>query len=124
MIRIIRSHNRLNGLRFSAVEFGLVGLVALVLAGYFVAYGAYVLGLVALGIGINCSPVVLIGIDSLRAGESDIGLRAMLRPSIRSAALREHPHMQRDTYLLAGATLLPFVVAAGAAVELFAHRDA
>jgi hypothetical protein len=89
-----------------------------------VTYGAYVLGFVALGIGINCSPVVLIGIDSLRAGESDIGLRAMLRPSIRSAALREHPHMQLDTYLLAAATLLPFVVAVATAVELFAHRDA
>lgn len=40
MIRIIRGHNRLNGMRFSAVEFGFVGLVAVVLAGYFLLFGA------------------------------------------------------------------------------------
>jgi hypothetical protein len=34
----------------------------------------------------------------------------MLRPTARTAALREHPTMQRDTYILAGATLLPFLV--------------
>ena len=36
MIRVIRGHNRLNGFRFSSVEFGLVGLDAVVLAAYFV----------------------------------------------------------------------------------------
>jgi hypothetical protein len=30
--------------------------------------------------------------------------------------------MQRDTYILAGATLLPFVVALAVATELFAGR--
>ena len=122
MIRIIRGHNRLNGFRFSSVEFALVGLVAVVLAGYFVLSGSYLLGFVAVGIGANCSPVVLLGIDSIRAGELDIGLRAMLRPSIRAAALREQPTMQRDTYLLAGATLLPFVVAFAVGMELLADR--
>ena len=57
MIRIIRSHNRLNGLRFSALEFGLVGLVVLALAGYFLLAGASLLGVATLGIAVNCVPV-------------------------------------------------------------------
>jgi hypothetical protein len=118
MIKIIRAHNRLNGLRFSTVEFGLVGLVVLAMAAYFLVAGAFLNAVVAIGIAVNCVPVVWLGIGSLRAGESDIGLRAMLRPAARAAALREHPTMQRDTYILAGATLLPFVVAVAVVVEL------
>ena len=123
MIRIIRSHNRLNGLRFSTLEFGLVGLVVLALAGYFLLAGASLLGVASLGIAVNCVPVVWLGIDSRRAGESDIGLRAMLRPAARAAALREHPTMQRDTYVLAGATLVPFLVAGVVVVELRGKRS-
>ena len=122
MIRIIRAHNRLNGLRFSTVEFGLVGLVVLAVAGSFLVTGALLMAVVAIGIAVNCVPVVWLGIGSMRAGESDIGLRAMLRPAARAAALREYPTMQRDTYLLAGATLLPFVVALAAAVDCARSR--
>ena len=118
MIRIIRSHNRLNGLRFSTLEFGLVGLVVLALAGYFLLAGASLLCVASLGIAVNCLPVVWLGIGSLRAGESDVGLRALLRPAARAAALRERPTMQRDTYILAGATLVPFLVALVVFVEL------
>lgn len=122
MTRIIRGHNRLNGLRFSAVEFGIVGLVAAALAGYFVLFGSVLLGVAALGIASNCLPVVSLAISSMRSGESDIGLQAMLRPAVRAAALRDHPTMQRDTYILAGATLLPFVVALAVAVEVRSKR--
>jgi hypothetical protein len=122
MVRIIRGHNRLNGLRFSAVEFGIVGLVVVVMAGYFLLRGSTLLSLLALGIAANCAPVVLLGIGSLRAGEPDIGLRAMLKPAVRADALREYPTMQRDTYILAGTTLLPFVVALAVAVELLGRR--
>jgi hypothetical protein len=122
MMRIIRGHNRLNGLRFSVVEFGVVALVAVVLAADFFLSGAALVALVALGIATNCAPVVLLGIGSIRAGEPDIGLRAMLRPAVRAEALREYPSMQRDTYILAGATLLPFVVAIAVATELVAGR--
>ncbi len=122
MIRIIRGHNRLNGLTFSTVEFGLVGLVGLALAGYFLAAGAFLLALVTIGIAVNCIPVVWLGIGSLRAGEPDIGLRAMLRPAARAAALREDPTMQRDTYILAGSTLLPFFVAIAVVIEVRRKR--
>jgi len=123
MIQIIRSHSRLNGLRFSALEFGLVGLVVPALAGYFLLAGASLLGVAPLRIAVNCVPVVWLGIGSLRAGESDIGLRAMLRPTARTAALREHPTAQRDTYIVAGATLLPFLVVVTVIVELRGKRS-
>jgi hypothetical protein len=94
----------------------------LAVAVFFLIEGAFLNAVVAMGIAANCVPVLWFGIGSLRAGEPEIGLRAMLRPAARAAALREHPTMQRDTYLLAGATLLPFVVAVVVAVELATKR--
>ena len=108
----------MNGLRFSTAEFGLVGLVVFAVAGSFLVAGAYLMAIAAIGIAVNCIPVVWLGIGSIRSGEPDIGLRAMLRPATRAAALREYPTMQRDTYLLAGAILLPFVVAIAVVVDL------
>jgi hypothetical protein len=124
MSRIIRGHNRLNGLRFSAVEFSAVALLTLGLAAFFALGGAVLLGLVALGIAANCAPVIWLASKSIRAGEPDIGLRAMLRPSVRAAALREYPTMQRDTYILAGATLIPFVVVLTVLTERGRQRPA
>lgn len=122
MIRIIRGHNRLNGVRFSTAEFGAVGLIVLALAVYCLFARSYLVAIVSIGIAANCIPVVGLGIGSLRDGEPDVGLRGMLSPEYRAKALREYPAGQRDTYILAGATLLPFVVAIAVALELLARR--
>jgi hypothetical protein len=111
VLRIIRDHNRLNGLRFCAIEFSVAGVIALGLAVLFAGHGAVWLAIIALGIGLNCVPVVWLAIRSLRAGAPDVGLRAMLRPEVRAQAQRDVPTMQRDTLILSGATLLPFATA-------------
>lgn len=122
MIGIIRSHNRLNGARFSTAEFGAAGLIGLALAVYFLIASSYLVAIVSIGVAANCIPVVGLGIGSLRAGEPDVGLRGMLSPEYRAKSLREYPEGQRDTYILAGATLLPFVVAVAVAMELLVRR--
>ena len=118
VIRIIRDHNRLNGLWFCAVEFGVVALVCLGLAAFFAAHGAFWLAILGLGIAVNCLPIVWLAIQSIRAGDRDIGLRAMLRREVRAQAQRDVPTMQQDTLILSGATLLPFVVAAVVLLEV------
>lgn len=118
VLRIIRDHNRLNGLRFCAIEFSVAGVIALGLAVLFAGHGAEWLAIIGLGIGLNCVPVVWLAVRSLRSGEPDIGLRAMLRPEVRAQAQREVPSMQRDTLILSGATLLPFATAIIVLLEL------
>ena len=118
VLRIIRDHNRLNGLRFCAAEFSAMGVLCLGLAALFATRGADWLAIIGLGIGLNCVPVVWLAVRSLRAHEPDIGLRAMLRPDARARAQREVPTMQRDTLVLSGATLLPFATVTVVLLEL------
>ena len=107
---MIRDHNRLNGLRFVAIEFGSVGVVAGVLAAIYSSRSDALPCVITFGIGLNTVPVVWLAIRSIRAGEPSIGLRAMRRPEIRAQAVREVPTMQRDTLVLSMATLIPFPV--------------
>jgi len=89
VIRIIRDHNRLNGLRFCAFEFGAIALLCVGFAALFASRGSLLFGLVGLGIALNCLPVIVLAIRSIRAGERDIGLRAMLRSDVRGQAQRD-----------------------------------
>jgi hypothetical protein len=94
----------------------------LALALYSLSAGSYLVAVVSIGIATNCIAVVCLGIGSLRAGESDVGLRGMLSPTARAESLRQYPAGQRDTYVLAGVTLLPFVVAVVVSTELLVQR--
>lgn len=117
MLRIIRAHNKLNGLRFSAAEFSVAGIGCVAVAIVFGSAGSIWLAIFALGIAANALPVMWLAVGSIRRGEPDVGFRAMLRPGVRAQALREQPTMQRDTYILAGACLLPFVVLVAVLIE-------
>jgi len=117
VIRIIRDHNRLNGLRFCAFEFGAIALLCVGFAALFASRGSLLFGLVGLGIALNCLPVIVLAIRSIRAGERDIGLRAMLRSDVRAQAQHDVPTMQRDTLILSGATILPFVGLVAALID-------
>ena len=117
MRRIIGDHNRLYGYRFCALEFGGVGLLALGLAVLFADGGAVWLAIAGLGIAANCVPVCWMALGSIRAGEPDVGLRAMLRPEVRAQAQRDVPTMQRDTLILSIATVVPFLTAILVALE-------
>jgi hypothetical protein len=115
VIQIIRNHNRLNGARFSALEFGVGGVLCLGLAVLFGTDGAPLYAIAATGIAANTVPVVWFAV---RAGEPDVGFRAMLRADVRARVLRDIPTAQRDTYILAGVSLLPFVVVGAVLVGL------
>ena len=118
MQRIIREHNTLNGLRFTLVEFVIVGLLMTGSAAYLALTSHMVLSVVAAGIAANCVPVIMQAGASLRAGEVDRGWRATFSPLQRAAVLRDHPTAQRDTWMLSVATVLPFLVAIAALARI------
>jgi hypothetical protein len=113
---LIREHDALNGLRFSALEFGVM---------------AVVVG----GLGSTSLPPVRRSSPSPASASSPTAsrsrpsasahfgpatrIRASPGPSAprRARILEEHPNAQRATWLLAGLTLIPFAVATAAVVE-------
>ena len=112
MIRLIREHNTLNGLRFSMTEFLVASVIAVGLAIYLATTGEVALAIALLGVEVNCLVVAAVGVRSLRAGEPDRSLRATFSPSTRARILEDYPHAQRATWILAGLALIPFAVLA------------
>ena len=103
MLRIIRNHNRLAGPKFSLVEFLLMTVVLLGIAVSLGMAGRFAVAVIPLGIAANCLAVAAAASADLRAG----------MPAARAEVLSDHPQAQRDTWVLAGLTLVPFLVAAG-----------
>jgi len=108
MIRIIKSHNRLNGIKFATIEFALIALIVAPFAGYYCLHQRFVLAFISGGIMLNCLPVVYYGIEALHKGQDD-SLTIWNRQA-RDKLNLENPHLLRDTLVLAGLTLLPLVV--------------
>jgi len=116
VIRLIREHNIVNGLRFTVIEFTVMVAVVTGFAIYFAAAGASVPAVVCLGVAANCIAVAEVSLGSLRAGEEDRSLAATFSASARARILEEHPGAQRATWLLSALTLLPFAVAIGVVI--------
>ena len=108
---IIQRHNRLNGLLFSVVEFGFIAVFVGAFAIYYISHRRTVMALIALGITLNCVPVVVYGLRQLaharRSGT--VSGSYLWDKSSRAQLRRENPHMLRDTLTLTMGTLLPFV---------------
>ena len=108
MIRIIKSHDRLNGIKFATIEFALITLIVAPFAVYYCLHQRFVLAFISGGIMLNCLPVVYYDIDALRKGQDDSPM--IWKRQARDKLNRENPHMLRDTLVLPGLTLLPLVV--------------
>jgi hypothetical protein len=107
---IIQRHNRLNGVTFSVIEFGLIALLTGSFATYYLLHGRAVMALIGWGITLNCVPVVVYGVRQLahdRGSGQTIG--SYWAPKAREEYRRENPHMLRDTMILTFGTLLPFL---------------
>jgi hypothetical protein len=117
---IIQRHNRLNGVIFSTIEFGLIALIVGTFASYYIIYHKVMLAFIAWGITLNCVPVVVYGIrawrDSRATGER---IRSFWDQKAREQHKLENPHMLRDTLVLTLATLLPFVSLAAVLFDVF-----
>jgi hypothetical protein len=116
---IIQRHNRLNGVTFSIVEFGFIGLLIGSFAIYYLLHHRIVMGMVACGITLNCVPVVVHGVRQLAHGEVGGGrIGSFWDPKAREHHRRENPRMLRDTMVLTVATLVPFLSVAAVLWEV------
>lgn len=118
----IETHNRLNGYRFSAFEFGGIALSVGAFAAYFWAVGRWPPALVATGIAPNRLPVVRTALCSWVRHDSAIGHRSLRDPATRAEVGAAHPHLLLDTLMLTVLTLLPFAVVIVLGVEQLARR--
>lgn len=87
MILIIRSHNRLNGPRFSSAEYAVIALILAVLAAYYLIHREWLLAFIAWGITCNCLPGVALGISELRTLAREDALQARFGTNPRARDL-------------------------------------
>ena len=111
MLSIIKRHNRLNGIIFSVVEFAAIALFVGALAAYFARHHQLAYAIAAIGITLNCLPVVIVGIQMLLDRDDPRNrLPSFWNKAAREQHLADNPHMLRDTLLLTGATLIPLLL--------------
>jgi len=65
MIKIIKSHNQLNGVKFSIIEFIAIFFIAFSTSVFLLIHHLFLTGLIYFGIAVNCLPIVIIGVHTL-----------------------------------------------------------
>ena len=110
MINRIKTHNILNGIIFSIVEFVVIDLIIAPFAIYYVLHGKVLYATISVGIILNCLMIVLFGLQQYKNKEKDVGIQHMFNKSVRERISREHPHLINDTSVLVITMLLPFVM--------------
>jgi hypothetical protein len=109
MFEIVCEHNRLNGLRFVVVEFLIVALAALLIAGSGVLHREMLRAVFGLGIVLNALAVLAIAVSQIRLGDADDGLLG--KPAeYRAEAGRRNPNLGARTAILTVAVLVPFLL--------------
>ena len=66
MRAIIQRHNRINGVTFAIVEFGLIALFIGTFATWYLLHRKVMMAIITWGITLNCVPVVVYGFYQLR----------------------------------------------------------
>ena len=122
MIYRIRTHNILNGIIFSIVEFVITAGIIAPFAIYYVLHGRVLYAAVAIGIMLNCLTIVAFGVQQYLRKEKDVGIQQMFNKEIREKVSREYPHLSNDTSILVLTLLLPYVMLIWVLYELFFRR--
>ena len=122
MINRIKTHNLLNGILFSIIEFVITSLIIAPFAIYYVLHGKVLYAAVSIGVLLNCLMIVALGVQQYKNKEQDLGIQHMFNPSVREKVNREHPQLGNDTSILVITMLLPFVMFLWVIYELFSRR--
>ena len=123
MINRIKTHNILNGIIFSIVEFVVIDLIIAPFAIYYVVHGKVLYATISVGIILNCLMIVLFGLQQYKNKEEDVGIQHMFNKSVRERISREHPHLSNDTSVLVITMLLPFVMFIWVLYELLLNGE-
>ena len=123
MIQRVKTHNLLNGLLFSIIEFLVIALAISPFVIYYVLHARVIYALVSIGILLNCLTVALIGWRQWKDNEQGVGLRRFMDKEEREKIGHANPHLLADTLKITITALLPFVLIALVAYELFSGRE-
>lgn len=123
MTKIVKTHNDLNGVKFSVAEFSVIALVVTPFAIYYVVHAQVVLALVTSGIETNCLTVVAFGARAWQSHRTGIGLRRLFDGETRARLQQAHPHLGRETIVLTLSVLAPFVLLCLIIYERFMPLD-
>ena len=123
MVRIIKTHNILNGYILSIVEFVIIAGVVTPFAISYAVHGRLPMVVVSFGIILNCFTVVALAVRQMMDKEPEIGLRRFRDQAERTRIAREYPGLPRQTTILTVTALLPYVLATWTASELITHSQ-
>ena len=118
MLQAIKTHNQLNGTRFSTVEFLVVFFAALSIGAAYLVRGSGLGALLAGGIAVNSLWIVGFGLRSWRRGEMGPGIGRLFNGEYRQRISREHPTLARQTALITVGTLIPFALTVLVLIDL------
>jgi hypothetical protein len=125
VIKRIEDHNRLNGYLFVTIEFVVIAAVLAPFGIYWLSHRDWVLGAIAVGIFVNCLVVVARAVRGLVRREPGVGLwKIYTDTATRHAVAASYPNLSADTFVVAIAALLPFVLAAAVAREALVRGKA
>ena len=110
MISRIKTHNLVNGVVFSIVEFLVTAGIIAPFVAYYVIHGGTLYAVIAIGIMLNCLTIVAFGAQQYRNKEKDTGIQHLFNEKVREQINRECPHLGNDTLILVVTILLPFVM--------------
>ncbi len=117
MIAIVREHNRLNGYRFSLVEYGAIALGMSVLVAYYMASARWFDAAGWLGIVANFAVIAGHALAAIRSGAVDDGTLPLRRRTFREEVARHSPGIGRRTSLLIATQCVPFLLATSVVAE-------
>jgi hypothetical protein len=110
VMKIVREHNSLNGLRLVTVEFLLVAVAAgWICAGEALHY-EWLGAIAGAGIAVNGLAVMIIGVLQLRSGDENIGIVKAGSKEYRSRIAREHPGLSGNTVRVMLLVMVPFLL--------------
>ncbi len=122
MIQRIKTHNVLNGIKFSIAEFVIIPGVLSPFAIYYVTHAKVEFAFISVGIILNCLTVAAFGLRQLVSKEKGIGLRKLLDKQERDNIAHANPHLLKDTVIITVTALAPYVLIALVTYESLASR--
>ncbi len=120
MIEKIKAHNEVNGFVFSTIELAAIAFIILPFALYYLTHGRALAGILTIGVVANALTVAAFGVHSLATKQKDIGIFRWFDRKGRAIIALRYPNITADTFILAAATLVPFLLLLYVAYELTA----
>jgi len=110
MTAIVRLHNYVNGIKFSAYEFIVAALVVAPFAVYCAVHNHALYATLSAGLIANFLVIVVFAVQSLLKHEESIGIMQLLNKQSRSEIYAQYPNLDTLTLILCVTLVIPFLL--------------